>query len=142
MIGAVLMPVAAARMGRSWILGIAILALAASTALQAAVVDPMSAVLTGGAFGAANGWADAVFFVLAMESSSPTMAASTYALFMAVTNLSVAGGSVFARLESAFRVGGTAGYRLAFLVTAVFVLLALPSVISLGRSPRTVDRES
>ena len=51
-------------------------------------------------FGAANGWTDAVFYVLAMEASDPRMAASTYALFMAVTNLSVAGGSLFARLAA------------------------------------------
>ena len=44
------------------------------------------------------------------------MAASTYALFMAVTNISVAGGSLFARLEAALGTPGQPGYRLAFLV--------------------------
>ena len=68
---------------------------------QAVPSGPVTAGLAAGAFGAANGWTDAVFYVLAMEASDPRMAASTYALFMAVTNISVVGGSLFARVEGA-----------------------------------------
>jgi PAT family beta-lactamase induction signal transducer AmpG len=135
-LGAALLPVVAARLGRSWVLKAGVLALAASTMLQAAISGPIPAGLAAGAFGAANGWTDAVFYVLAMEASDPRMAASTYALFMAVTNISVAGGSLFARLEAALRTPGEPGYRLAFLLTGAFVLLAWPSLRPLGRSPR------
>ena len=134
-LGAALLPVLALRMGRSWILTTGLLALAASTAAQALISGPWQAALAGGAFGAANGWTDAVFYVLAMEASDPRMAASTYALFMAVTNISVAGGSLFARLASALGNAGQPGYRLAFLITGAFVLLAWPSVRPLGRTP-------
>jgi PAT family beta-lactamase induction signal transducer AmpG len=127
-LGAAVMPLAAVRLGRSWVLTAGLLTLAASTALQAGVSGPVLGGLAGCAFGAANGWLDAVFYVLAMEASDPKMAASTYALFMAVTNISVAGGSLFAHLESALGTASTPGYRLAFLIAGVFVLLALPLV--------------
>jgi hypothetical protein len=61
------------------------------------------------------------------------MAASTYALFMAVTNVSVAGGSLFARLESALSTSTGSGYRAAFLITGAFVLLAWPLLWPLSR---------
>jgi hypothetical protein len=63
------------------------------------------------------------------------MAASTYALFMAVTNISVAGGSLFARLEAALGTPGRPGYRLAFLLTGAFVLLVWPSIRPLSLVP-------
>jgi PAT family beta-lactamase induction signal transducer AmpG len=133
--GAALMPVASARMGRRWVLGIGLLALAVTTAEQAWISGPVQAGTAGAAFGAANGWMDAVFYVLAMEASDPRMAASTYALFMAVTNVSVAGGSLFARLESALTTTAGSGYRAAFLITSAFVLLAWPLLWPLGRPP-------
>jgi len=134
-IGAALLPVFAARLGRSWVLKAGVLALAAATMLQAAISGPAPAGLAAGAFGAANGWTDAVFYVLAMEASDPRMAASTYALFMAVTNISVAGGSLFARLEAALGTPGQPGYRPAFLLTGAFVLLVWPSIRPLSRFP-------
>jgi PAT family beta-lactamase induction signal transducer AmpG len=138
-LGAALLPVAAARLGRARVLKTGLLALAASTAVQAAVGGPISAGLAGAGFGAANGWMDAAFFVLAMEASDPRMAASTYALFMAVTNVSVAGGSMFARVESALVSAGAGdhGYRIAFLITGLFVLLAWPSVGPLSHRPES-----
>jgi PAT family beta-lactamase induction signal transducer AmpG len=127
-LGAALMPLAAARLGRSWVLWIGLLALASTSAAQAVVQGPATGALAGSAFGAANGWLDAVFFVLAMEASDPRMAASTYALFMAVTNISVAGGSLFARLETALRTPSAPGYRLAFVFAGLFALLAWPLI--------------
>jgi hypothetical protein len=52
---------------------------------------------------------------------------------MAVTNISVAGGSLFARLEAALGTPGQPGYRLAFLLTGAFVLLVWPSIRPLSR---------
>jgi PAT family beta-lactamase induction signal transducer AmpG len=135
-VGAALLPILAPRLGRRWVLAVGLLGLAATTAVQATVSGPVSAGLAGGAFGAANGWTDAVFYVLAMEASDPRMAASTYALFMAVSNVSVLGGSLFSRLESALGAGGQSAARTAFLLTGAFVLLAWPTIQPLCRPPR------
>ena len=118
------------------------LPVAASTVAQAVISGPWQAALAGGAFGAANGWTDAVFYVLAMEASDPRMAASTYALFMAVTNISVAGGSLFARLETAVSTTAGPGYRAAFLIAGAVLLLAWPIVGPLGRPPRQPEAPS
>jgi MFS transporter, PAT family, beta-lactamase induction signal transducer AmpG len=141
-LGAGLLPVVAARLGRSWLLKAGVIALAASTAAQALISGPWQAALAGGAFGAANGWTDALFYVLAMEASDPRMAASTYALFMAVTNISVAGGSLFARLASVMGRTGAPGYRIAFLITGAFVLFAWPSIRTLGRTHQQPETTS
>ncbi|MFO0892851.1 MAG: MFS transporter [Isosphaeraceae bacterium] len=140
-IGAALLPALSPRLGRRWVMGVGLVGLAATTAAQAVVAGPIAAGLAGGAFGAANGWTDAVFYVLAMEASDPRMAASTYALFMAVSNISILGGSAFDRLESALRFGAHDGYRLAFLTTAGFVLLALPTLGPLGKPPRAAEEK-
>jgi PAT family beta-lactamase induction signal transducer AmpG len=135
-LGAALLPVIGTRLRRRWVLGAGLLSLAMATAIQGVVRGPVTAGLAGGAFGAANGWTDALFFVLAMEASDPRMAASTYALFMAVTNVSVAGGSMFSRLAASLGPAGMPAYRPAFLITAVFVLLAWPAIGPLSRPPR------
>jgi hypothetical protein len=109
-------------------------------AAQAVVSGPPGAGLAGFAFGAANGWADAVFYVLAMEASDPRMAASTYALFMAVSNVSVLGGSAFDRLRSALATGPGTGDRPAFVLTAALLLLAWPTLRPL-RTPPEETRE-
>ena len=141
-IGAAVLPLAATKLKRSWILRIGLLSLAGSTAIQAWVSGPVPAALAGGVFGAANGWMDAVFYVLAMEASDSRMAASTYALFMAVTNVSVAGGSVFARLENGLSTTAGSGYRDAFLVSGGFVLLAWPLLRPLARPRNDGDSTS
>jgi PAT family beta-lactamase induction signal transducer AmpG len=141
-VGAALLPVVSTRLGHSWVLRTGLLALAASTAVQYAILSPVEAAMAGGAFGAANGWTDAVFYVLAMEASDPRMAASTYALFMAVTNVSVLGGSLFARLETTLSTPAEPGYRLAFLITGAFVLLAWPLVRPLGQPLRRLEARS
>jgi MFS transporter, PAT family, beta-lactamase induction signal transducer AmpG len=137
-VGAALLTLASHRIGRRWVLAIGIVALAATTAAQAWVGGTGSALAGGFAFGAANGWDDAVFFVLAMEASDPGMAASTYALFMAVTNVSVAGGALFDEVKTA--IGDR--YPSAFLASAAATLVALLCVPALGRpapEPEPID---
>jgi MFS transporter, PAT family, beta-lactamase induction signal transducer AmpG len=127
--GAALLTVASRRLGRRWVLIVAVTSLALATAGQTLVNGSASAAFWGFTFGAANGWADAVFFVLAMEASDPRMAASTYALFMAVSNVSVAGGWLFSKAESAFgdRYGPT------FLAAAFVTLTACALIPPLSR---------
>ena len=88
-----------------------------------------------GAFlvGTGLGFADATFFYLAMERSDPRMAASTFALFMAVTNLSVLGGSVFDAIRSA--VGGS--YAITHILMGGMTPLAL--VVIRWIEPRAGD---
>ena len=129
--GAALLPVLAARVGRRGVIGGAVLALAATTAGQAAIGGRGSAAWLGFAFGAANGWSDALFSVLAMEASDPRLAASTYALIMAVSNVGSLGGGLFASAVDAL--GGR--YRPAFLLGGALNLIALALVIPLARRP-------
>lgn len=136
--GAALLPLAMPRLGRRRVLVLGIAALAASTAGQAAVGGTGSAGLWGFAFGAANGWDDAAFCVLAMEASDPRMAASTFALFMAVSNVSVAGGWLFARGNAAL--GDR--YVPAFLLAGLLALVALPLIPPLGRRPAPAPEPS
>ncbi len=131
--GAALVPLAMARLGRRWVLVLGIAALAASTAGQALVVGTPSAGFWGFTFGAANGWDDAVFYILAMEASDPRMAATTYALFMAVSNVSVAGGGLFAQANR--MLGG--GYASAFMLSGLLALAALPMIPPLARRHAT-----
>ncbi|MHC5538247.1 MFS transporter [Singulisphaera rosea] len=128
-VGAGLLTLAGHRIGRGWIMTLGILALAATTAGQALVDDTPSAAIMGFLFGAANGWGDALFNVLAMEASDPRMAASTYALFMAVSNVSVAGGWIFAKAESSL--GGRPSPT--FLLSALITLIPLALIPTLSR---------
>jgi PAT family beta-lactamase induction signal transducer AmpG len=94
--GALLLPIAATRIGPRGRLAIGIVGLAATASAQSLVDGRWSTGALAFVFGMANGWDDALFCVLAMEASDPRMAASTFALFMAVSNLSVAGDALFA----------------------------------------------
>jgi PAT family beta-lactamase induction signal transducer AmpG len=127
--GGLLLYKAARHVPRSALLRLGVIALAAATAGQAAIAGPGDAGLGAAAFGAANGWADALFFVMAMEASDPRMAASTYALFMAVTNISVVGGSLFARADALL--GGR--HRPAFVAASLVTLSVLFLVRRLGQ---------
>ncbi|HWE38142.1 MAG TPA: MFS transporter [Isosphaeraceae bacterium] len=128
-VGGLLLPLAVLRLGRPAVLAIGVLALAGSSLGQLAVGGSASAACWGFAFGAANGWDDALFAVLAMEASDPRMAASTYALFNAVGNLSVLGGFAFAKVVE--RSHGD--YGPAFRLACVAALVALPMTIPLAR---------
>jgi PAT family beta-lactamase induction signal transducer AmpG len=133
--GSLLLPLGAIALGRRWVLRLAVVGLMLTEAAQAGVFGHTSAGAAGFLFGAANGWTDALYYVMAMEASDPRLAASTYALFMAVSNLSVTGGSLFSRLNTAL--GGE--YRAAFLAAAAVTGLALFLIRPLGRPALTVS---
>ena len=131
--GALLLPIAASRIGQGGRLTIGIVALAATSAAQAMVTGPWSAAAWAFGFGMANGWDDALFCVIAMEASDPRMAASTFALFMAVSNLSVAGDALFAEaLAAAHR-----DYRLVLTGSGALALLLFGFVPILSREAKT-----
>jgi PAT family beta-lactamase induction signal transducer AmpG len=137
-VGAVMLPLAWPRLGRraGLIFGVSWLALTTFgqilVAGPSARAGPASASTWGFAFGSANGWDDALFNVLAMEASDPRLAASTYALFTAVTNLSVLGGGLFGAAVEA--TGGR--YQPVFSGSALVTLAVLLFVPPLARPAR------
>jgi PAT family beta-lactamase induction signal transducer AmpG len=135
--GALLLGIFALRLGRSAVLTIGVVGLAIAVASQAFVMgrgilglSEAVAIAFALLFGLANGWNDALFYVLAMEASDPRMAASTCALFMSVTNLSVLGGGLFATVVAAL--GGR--YPAAFFVFGLAMLAAMVFVPALART--------
>jgi len=104
--GALLLPFIALRVSRFVLLIAGASALALTAAGQALVIGPTSAGALAFFFGMAAGWNDALFCVLAMEASHPKMAASTFALLMAVSNISLVSGWLFSLLAKS--VGGYA----------------------------------
>ena len=135
--GALLLPVAAGRVGKASRLALGILAMAASASAQALVVDEWSAGSLAFGFGMANGWNDALFCVLAMEASDPRMAASTFALFMAVSNLSVAGDALFAEALAM----ASKNYRAVLAGSGALAVGLLAFVPILSRESKTTDDE-
>lgn len=129
--GAGLLPLLSPRLGRVRTIGLGLVGLLVATAGHAAIHGLPAAGALGFAFGAANGWADAIFFVLAMEACNPRLAASTYALFMAVSNLSVAGGGLFAATVQLIG----RGYRPVFLAWPIAIVFAAIFVPALARPP-------
>ena len=127
--GALLMGLAARRMGRLGLLAAGLAALALGTFGQAAASSRWESGGLALLFGLANGWDDALFYVLAMEASDRRMAASTCALFMSVTNLSVLGGVIFAHGVSAF----DGRYPPVFALASGLVLFAVPLIFPLSR---------
>jgi PAT family beta-lactamase induction signal transducer AmpG len=127
--GALLLPAMKGRLDRRGELAVGIVALAVTTAGQAAAVGRLLTGTWAFVFGMANGWNDALFCVLAMEAADPRMAASTFAIFMAVSNLSVLGNALF--LETVIGLGR--GYRPVFLIAAALALGLLGLVPSLSR---------
>jgi hypothetical protein len=139
--GALLLPAVRHRLGRRGVLTVGLLALAGSTAGQALDRDPAATGAWAFAFGVANGWDDALFYVMAMEAADPRMAASTFAIFMAVSNLSVLGDALF--LEAVGWLGR--GYRPIFVLSAVVVLglfALVPALSRLRPKGQAVDVES
>ena len=128
--GAVAMGFGIRGIGRGWTLVLGVGGLAASAMIQGVVTGSISAGLAAFGFGLANGWNDALFYVLVMEASDPRMPASTCALFMSVTNLSVVGGGIFASAVESF--GGH--YRPVFAIAGALTLIALPLIPTLRRS--------
>jgi PAT family beta-lactamase induction signal transducer AmpG len=131
-VGASLLPLGIARLGRKTTVTLGIVALGVTIAGQTWVTNRPAAGLLGFSFGAANGWDDALFAMLAMELSDPRMAASTFALFMAVTNTSVVGDALFAR-----GVTVSGGYRVPLVGAAV---LAFATIFLTGPLTRPASR--
>jgi hypothetical protein len=127
-VGAVVLPLAATMLSRRRVLETGVMVLALSVAAQSIIRDRIGAGLIGLVFGAAMGWNDTLFAALAMEAADPRLAASTFALFMAVTNSSVIGDAFFAR-----GVVVSGGYAVPLLAAAVVALAALPLVGRLSR---------
>jgi PAT family beta-lactamase induction signal transducer AmpG len=131
--GAFLLSLAASRKSRRSLLTAGVSALALSIAAQASLQSRAQAGILGFVFGAALGFDDTLFAALAMEASDPRLAASTFALFMAVTNSSVVGDALFAR-----GVVLTGGYRVPILAAAAVALAASLFIGPLSRpSPST-----
>ncbi len=128
--GAVLMSTAGRRLGRRGRIATGLIALATTTALQATVVGSASAAAGAFVFGVANGWNDALFCVLAMELSDPRIAASTFALFMAISNLAALGDGLFGEARNLF----DGAFR------PVFVLFAALALVILGFVPILASR--
>ena len=135
-LGAVMLPFALKRAPRSLVLAIGIMGMAVTIAAHVLLQNKLEASLLGFAFGAACGWNDTVFAFLAMEGADPRLAASTFALFMAVTNLSVVGDALFSR-----GVVMSGGYSSPFLIAAGVTLFALFLTIPLRKSPAPVDHK-
>lgn len=130
-LGALALPFAWKRLGRSGVLTLGVVSLALSAGLFAADGGAWRMRALGLFFGAANGWNDALFAILAMECSDPRMAASTFALVNAVTNLSVLGNAIFARCVAA--AGGR--YSVVFVGASVVSIALLALVPPLARRP-------
>lgn len=126
--GALLLPVLALRFRRMRLVLIGVLILAVTSSGQAFAYELLTAGLWGLLFGIANGWNDALFCVLAMDASHPKMAASTYALIMAVSNISLLGGYLFA-----VGVAVTGSYATVFLISGAIMLIAVVTVSALGK---------
>jgi hypothetical protein len=131
-VGAVLLPIGVARMGRRAVLTLGVVGLAAAIGGQTLVANRSTAGLLAFSFGAANGWDDALFAVLAMEATDPRMAASTFVLFMAVTNTSLVGDALFARGVSV-----SGGFRAPLMFAAA---VALATLVLTGPLSRPVAR--
>jgi hypothetical protein len=123
-----LLPIGLARLGRRTVLVGGVVGLAATIAGQLLVRTRIGGGVMGFLFGTANGWNDALFAFLAMEAADRRMAASTFALFMAVTNLSVVGDALFALGETL-----TGGYEVPLLGGALVALAAVPFTWPLRR---------
>lgn len=127
-VGALLLPLSVPVLGQRGRLVAGLGGLIASTAGQGFVAGPVSAGAWAFLFGMANGWSDALFAVLAMQGSDPRLAASTFALIMAVSNLSVVGNALFAWLATALN-----SFPLAYLLAAVSLVPLLAFAVPLGR---------
>lgn len=139
--GALLLPALGTRLGRRGRLTAGLIGLAATTAGQALDRGDPATGAWAFAFGMANGWNDALFCVLAMEAADPRMAASTFAIFMAVSNLSVLGDALF--LEAVVRLGR--GYRPVFLISAgpvLGLLVLVPTLARIRSKGQAVDVDS
>jgi MFS transporter, PAT family, beta-lactamase induction signal transducer AmpG len=82
-------------------------------------------------FGVAYGAAQAIYFALAMKYTSPAIAASMFAILMAVTNVGQGIG-----LGAGGALANSIGFTTTFLIFAAAIFLILPFFPVLFRSPR------
>ncbi len=136
--GALLLPLAGRHLGNRGRLVIGLTSLALTTAGQTFIGGATSATFWAFLFGMSNGWNDALFCVLAMEASDPRMAASTFAIFMAVSNLSVLGNDLF--VEAVKGIGDR--YRPVFWLASLLALALNVLVPALGHPPSKHPAES
>jgi PAT family beta-lactamase induction signal transducer AmpG len=137
-VGAILLPLATPILGRKGTILVGVVALIGSTMAHAILRpgDVPGAAGLGFLFGLANGWNDVLFATLAMGAADPRLAASTFALFMAVTNLNILGGSLFGR--GLVALGGS--YPPLFLLAGLMMVPALLLVGPLALlAPRASD---
>ena len=139
-IGALLLPTLGGRLGRRGQVVLGVVALSLAIMLEAPGSE--NGAIQGAralAFGMAIGWIDALFCVLAMEASDPKMAASTFAVFMAVSNVGAVGDALF--LEVARATGP--GYGPAFVSTAIVALglLVFTPLLAPPRPGATADHD-
>jgi PAT family beta-lactamase induction signal transducer AmpG len=72
-------------------------------------------------FGLAYGTQQTVYFALAMKHTAPSIAASMYSIFMAVTNVAQGAGMAVSGILS-----DAAGFRITFMILAALNLLIIP----------------
>lgn len=131
-VGAILLPILGSRLSRSARIRSGIILLGVATAAQGQVSGNFATGFAAFLFGVANGWNDALFCVLAMEASNPLMAASTFAIFMAASNVSIVGDFLFLELVHALK----GSFSLAFAFCACLVFMLLIFVRPLSKFPR------
>ena len=133
-LGAVLLPSAIRLLGLRGAIAGGVLVMASALASQALIgwADVASAASFGFVLGASSGWNDVLFATLAMGAADRRLSASTFAVFMAVTNLNILGGSLFGR---ALREVGS--FEPLFAVAG---LMTLPALLILGPLGRIAPR--
>jgi predicted MFS family arabinose efflux permease len=106
-----------------------------STLLLAFILNPTIAWIIVPLFGIAFGYYETLFFALAMRETDPRIAASMYAILMAVANIGTGIGLGLTGLLSK-----NFGYSTAFIILAVSNLLALP-LLGMMYRPETGQNE-
>ena len=102
---------------------ISILTVVPSLVLLAVAANLPMAFISAILFGATYGTSQAIVFALAMKYTEPSIAASMYAIMMAVTNV---GQGIGLAISGA--VAKAAGYPVAFIVFAALMFLVLPFI--------------
>jgi PAT family beta-lactamase induction signal transducer AmpG len=100
---------------------VTVLTIAPTMVILAFVPNLPAAYIAAVIFGAVYGTAQAIYFALAMKYTEPSIAASMYAILMAVTNVGQGIGLAVSGL-----LAKSAGYPVAFIVFGALIFLVLP----------------
>ncbi|HET59697.1 MAG TPA: MFS transporter, partial [Chloroflexi bacterium] len=105
----------------------------AATTLLALILSPVAAWIIVPFFGIAFGYYETIFFALSMQFTDSRIAASMFAILMAIANIGtgIALGLAGALVDAA-------GYRFTFLVLGVVNLLAIP-LLGFMRKPASIQ---